>query len=182
MTSFERDGDVVVLRLHGQERTVLASLAAGLAEMLEPPDSPDDDADPLAAMVGMTTGPVGVPADPALRRLLPDAYDDPEGAAEFRRLTDASLRQDKVANLRRIVDGAAAVGGVVRLASDDVGPWLSGLNDIRLVLGERLDMTEERKHLEGLDDDDPRLPLLAAYDWLSELQEMVIYLVSGEPD
>jgi hypothetical protein len=179
VTHINRDGDAVVLRLEAEERTVLASLAASLAEMLAP-DGADADADPLAAMVGMSTAPANMPDDPALRRLLPDAYDDPDGAAEFRRLTDAGLRAEKVANLRRIVDGAAATGGVVRIGIDDVDGWFAGLNDIRLVLGERLEMTEEREHLEDLDQGDPRLPLLAAYDWLSMVQELMIHALVGD--
>jgi len=174
MTRFQRDGDALVLTLGPEERPILASLAASLTEMLEPTGSVVDP-DPLAALVGMPAGgPVDRPDDPAVRRLLPDAYADPDGAAEFRRLTDAGLRAEKVANLRRVVDGATEAGGVVRIGAGEVDGWLAGLNDIRLVLGERLEMTEEREHLEDLDDDDPRLPLLAAYDWLSELQEVLV--------
>src|SRR4051812_6713769 len=117
MAAIDRDGDVIVLRLAGEERPVLASFAVSLAEMLEPPDAAGApaDTDPLAAMVGMgSDSPVATPDDPALRRLLPDAYGDPDGAAEFRRLTDTGLRAEKVANLRRIADGATAAGGVVR--------------------------------------------------------------------
>lgn len=180
MASIQRDGDVIVLRLGAEERPILASFAASLADMLEPSDQPAD-ADPLAKLVGFSEGPVGKPDDPALRRLLPDAYADADGAAEFRRFTDADLRAEKVANLRRIVDGMTAPGGVVRITPDEVDGWLAGLNDIRLVIGERLEMTEEREHLEDLDDGDPRLPLLSAYDWLSEMQEWIVQLLlAGE--
>lgn len=180
MTSFQRDGDVIVVELAPEERPVLASLAASLAEMLDPAGAATPDADPLVALVGMSSdGPVDTPDDPALRRLLPDAYkEDPDGAAEFRRLTDADLRAEKAANLRRVLDGATA--GVVRIGPDDADGWLAGLNDIRLVLGERLDMTEEREHLEDLDPGDPRRPLVAAYDWLSELQEIVVHLLMAD--
>ncbi|MBV9097650.1 MAG: DUF2017 domain-containing protein [Frankiaceae bacterium] len=184
MTSFRRDGDVTEVGFAPEERAVLASLAASLAEMLEPEDvaaGAEPDADPLVALVGLSDGdPVGRPDDPALRRLLPDAYDDAEGAAEFRRLTDGELRAAKVANLRRIGDGAARPDGVVRIGPDEIDGWLAGLTDIRLVLGERLGMTEEREHLEDLDDDDPRLPLVAAYDWLSELQEVLVYAAMAD--
>jgi len=182
MTRIQRDGDVVVLGLAPEERTILASLAASLAEMLEPSSAAAADSDPLAVLVGISDGPIEKPDDPALRRLLPDAYADADGAAEFRRFTDADLRAEKVANLRRILDGATASGGVVRIGLDEVDGWLAGLNDIRLVLGERLDMTEEREHLEDLDADDPRVPLLAAYDWLSEMQEWIVQLLLASAD
>ena len=52
------------------------------------PDAPDDglpSADDLAAMIGLTEN-HELPSDPALARLLPDAYsDDPEASGEFRR-------------------------------------------------------------------------------------------------
>jgi len=179
MAGIQRDGDVIVLRLAAEERPFLASFAAGLAELLEPSDSPAET-DPLAALVGMSAGPVDKPEDPALRRLLPDAYADADGAAEFRRLTDADLRATKVANLRRIVDGATAAGGVVRIAPDEVDGWLAGINDIRLVMGERLEITEDVEHPDDLDADDPRLPLLWAYYWFSELQERIVDLLLGD--
>jgi hypothetical protein len=182
VTKFERDGDGLVIALSAEERPVLASLAAGLAEMLAPDEGAGGaEVDPLVALVGMGgDGPVDRPDDPALRRLLPDAYDDPEVAAEFRRLTDGELRAAKVANLGRILDAVATAGGVVRVAPDEIDAWLAGLNDIRLVLGERLDMTEEREHLEDLDDEDPRLPLLVAYDWLSEFQEVLVHVFMAD--
>jgi hypothetical protein len=184
MSGVHREGGVIVLHLVGEERPILASLAAGLAEVLEPAESTasaDAEVDPLAALVGMgSEEPVAVPEDPAIRRLLPDAYADADGAAEFRRLTDSGLRAEKIANLRRVLDGAAAAGGVVRIEPDAVDGWLAGLNDIRLVLGERLEMTEEREHLDDLDGDDPRLPLLAAYDWLSYLQEAILELLLSD--
>ena len=181
MSSVHRDGDVIELRLAAEERPILASLAASLAEMLEPSGQPAD-VDPLAKLVGLGADPVDRPDDPALRRLLPDAYADADGAAEFRRLTDAELRAEKVANLRRIVDGATASGGVVRIQPDEVDAWLAGLNDIRLVIGERLDMTEEREHLLNLDGDDPRLPLLAAYDWLAGMQDWILEFLLADSD
>jgi hypothetical protein len=185
--SIERDGDVIVVRLDTEERIPLASLAAAAIEMLEPPDSAgagsDPDPDPLEAMVGLGgDGPVEIPDDRALRRLLPDAYADPGEAAEFRRLTDTALRAEKAANLRRILDAVATPGGVVRIGPDDVDAWLAGLNDIRLMLGERLDITEELdlEQLEQLQRGDPKLPLFAAYFLLSEMQELMLQFLMAD--
>ena len=47
---------------------------------------------------------LGTSGDPALRRLLPDAYtDDPEAAAEFRRFTADDLLERKVRNARCVL-------------------------------------------------------------------------------
>jgi hypothetical protein len=178
MAGVARDGEVIVLRLAAEERPILATFAASLAEMLEPTQMATDDTDPLAQLVGISgNDPVDKPDDPALQRLLPDAYADADGAAEFRRLTDADLRAEKVANLRRILDGATATGGVVRIEAGEVDSWLAGINDIRLVLGERLEITEESEHLSDLDDGDPRLPPLAVYFWLTEIQDSILELL-----
>ena len=181
MARIMRDGDDIVVQFEPEERVPIASLAASLVEMLEPPPSPSAaDDDPLAQLVGLGSDePVEAPVDPALRRLLPDAYDDPDGAAEFRRLTDTSLRAEKVANLRRILDGVATASGVVRVGPDEIDAWLAGITDIRLALGERLAITEDNEHLADLDDGDPRLPPMAAYDLLTELQEWMVYLVTS---
>jgi Domain of unknown function (DUF2017) len=179
MATVTRESDTVVLRLDVEERTVLAGLAASLADLLEPA-RPAATQDPLAAMVGMSAEAVDVPDDPALRRLLPDAYaDDPGKAAEFRRLTDTTLRHGKAAALRAVHDTvAAAADGAARVPLAEVDGWMSALNDIRLVLGVRLDVTEDREGLDALAADDPRLPLLAAYDWLSWLLEVMIAAVA----
>ena len=70
-------------------------------ELLEP-EGPDAHAqlDPLAAMVGIGTA-TEAPDDPALARLLPDAYgEDADASAEFRRYTELSLREKKQAQAR----------------------------------------------------------------------------------
>ena len=156
---------------------VLAGFAREVAEMLG--GVPAADPDPLAVLVGMPgTEPgeaAGAPDDPALRRLLPDAYDDPAGAAEFRRLTDDTLRRGKAAALLRLADDVDAANGAIELDSDAADVWVQAVNDVRLVLGVRLDITvDTTTWRRGLVTDDPRQPLLAAYDWLTGLQELLL--------
>ena len=172
MAMIKRRGGMVRVQLRPEERTILAGLAREVAEMLDPPET---DADPLAAIVGIGDSPVATPVDPALARLLPDAYADPAGAAEFRRLTDADLRHGKAEALLRLADTVASESGAVELSPDDADRWLSAVNDIRLVLGVRLDIQDDDgswRH--ALSPDDLRQPLLAAYDWLSMLQELLV--------
>ena len=57
---------------------------------------------------------------------------------------------------------------------------LGALNDTRLVLGQRLGVTEELEELvASMDDDDPRLPLLWVYDRLTYLQETLVQALWG---
>jgi hypothetical protein len=175
-----RRAGAVQVTLSGEEASALTALAAQVATLLSDDTDPNADgaADPLEAMVGMTTEAVPAPDDPALRRLLPDAYGDEAAAGEFRRLMDGELRRLKsqaLDELRSAVEGGGEAGVKLRLTAQQAEKWLQALTDIRLVLGTRLDVTED------LDDrwaqlgaEDVMAPLLAAYEWLGWLQESVV--------
>lgn len=165
--------------LVADEASTLGGLAQQVAALLaDDADSVATD-DPLEAMVGLSGSAVEVPDDPALRRLLPDAYnDDPEAAGEFRRLMNAELRQTKTGALTELTEAVATGGGqtlTLRLNEEQAERWLQALTDIRLVLGTRLDVTEDPADMwEGMEPDDPRGGLLAIYDWLGWLQESMV--------
>ena len=101
---------------------------------------------------------VADPDDPVLRRLFPPAYvDDPEKEAGFRALARDELLEARLAALdeveavaRRATDADAERGRV----------WMRSLNALRLVLGTRLDVTEDDDR--GIDPDDPDAPALGA--------------------
>jgi hypothetical protein len=177
MASIKRKGRVVRVQFRPEERLILAGLAREVMQLLAAGED-GGDVDPLAAMVGMSDEAVAATEDPALRRLLPDAYDDPEGAAEFRRLTDAELRRGKSDRLTRMVDELSAERSPIELSIEDADGWLSGINDVRLVLGVRLDVSDDfGDWRSSLTQEDPRLPVVAAYDWLSMVQEMLVEAV-----
>ena len=174
MSSVKRRGERLIVRLDAQERNVLGGLLGAVRSLLAPDETEASEGDPLAAMVGMSQTPVEAPDDPVLLRLLPDAYGDPEQAAEFRRLTDSELRTGKTAAIDRVLADLAEERIELDL-EEGIGLWLQALNDVRLVLGTRLDVTEEWvETVEALPPDDPRLPLYAFYDWLSVLQETLV--------
>jgi Domain of unknown function (DUF2017) len=106
---------------------------------------------------------------PWLRRLFPPAHDDPELQAEYSELTHAQLkrgREQALDVLQETVDQDV-------LSADEADAWLRALNDVRLVLGTRLDVTEDFDW-DALDRDDPRAPDLAAYAYSSWLQEQLV--------
>ena len=149
-----------------------------VGELLELVGEPEAGQDPLAALVGMPTGDVVRPDDPALARLLPDAYgEDPEAAGEFRRYTDADLRRGKRAAGQQVLATLPVGGGPVLLDRDQADAWLTCLNDLRLVLGTRLEVTEDTDP-DDLDADDPRLQALHVYGWLGYLQESLLSCLS----
>lgn len=157
------------------EAMVLRRCAGELLELI---GDAELEQDPLAALVGMPAGEVAPPEDPALARLLPDAYaQDPSAATEFRRYTDADLRSGKRAAARTVLATVPEGGGPVLLDREQAAAWLGCLNDLRLVLGTRLEVTEETD-LEELDPHDPRAQALHIYGWLAWLQESLLSCLS----
>ena len=160
------------------EAAVLRRCVEDLLVLLAPDDDePEPGAgprDPLEAMLGLPAGEPELPRDPALARLLPDAYgdDDPAGSRDFRRYTEGDLRAGKRAHAATVL-ATLPGGGSTRLDRDQADAWLGTVNDLRLVLGTRLGVTEDLDPDE-LDDDDPRAPALQVYAWLGYVQESLL--------
>ncbi len=113
--------------------------------------------------------------DDATGRLFPPASrDDPAAAAEFDELVRDSLESERLDALAAVETTLAAD----RLDQDEATAWCGVLNDARLVLGERLEITEDL-YERGIRSGDPRAPELALYAWLTWLQgELVDALAS----
>lgn len=126
------------------------------------------------------------PDDPALTRLLPQAHrDDPELAAEFRRLTETGLRARKRSNLA-LASAALQREGNVMLDRQEAAALLKGLTDTRLVLGERLGLRsdEDTERIAGIlrrqgDSDDPWVSAALLYDVLTWWQEALVEALAG---
>jgi hypothetical protein len=151
-----------------------------LGEMLEllgadPAGAAGVEDDPLARAVGIGTA-TEVPSDPALARLFPDGYtDDADASADFRRYTEPGLRAQKRAALRTALAMLGEGGQRLQVSADEAGSWLRALNDTRLVLGQRLDVTEDWDEVvESLTAEDPRLPMFWVYDRLTYLEESLV--------
>ena len=155
------------------ETRILRHILGEMLELLGPEDERSED--PLAAALGIGTS-TAPPSDPALARLFPDGYtDDPEASADFRRYTEPGLRDAKRAAARTALDTIGEPGQRQVLDLEQAQAWLRALNDTRLVLGERLGVTEDLDELiESLPEDDPRLGLLWVYDRLTYLQESLV--------
>jgi hypothetical protein len=65
-----------------------------------------------------------------------------------------------------------------RLTAEEADTWLRALNDLRLVLGTRLDVQEDTFSTEP-DLSDPRRHALAVYAYLSWIQEQLIEALSS---
>jgi Domain of unknown function (DUF2017) len=151
----------------GQPVDVLDDLDRLLAEA-EAQTAAEADAGPAA--------PPRLPEDPVLARLLPDAYaDDPKAAAEFRKYTESSLREAKKYFAQTLLDTLPAKGGRVRLTGDQARDWLRTLNDVRLMFGVRLEVTEDfEEQLAALAPGDPKIAAFEVYGWLGAVQESLV--------
>jgi hypothetical protein len=193
VTGVKRTRRGVVVSFDEVEASLLRHLVGEIRDLLaddEPMPPPTgrtgtvpSDAE-LSALTGLGMG-LGdetdgrtAPSDPALARLLPDAYrDDDQAAGEFRRLTEGSLRRDKVGAADRLLAALPADGaGEVRLDHETTESWLSTINDVRLALGTRLEVTEE---MAEPDPEDPDAPAYVVYLWLTELQGVLIEVADG---
>ena len=72
-------------------------------------------------------------------------------------------------------------GAVLKLSAEESRSWLGALNDLRLAIGARLDVTDEEDTdlLYRLPDSDPRKPMVMAYLWLGGLQETLVETLLG---
>ncbi|KYH43330.1 DUF2017 domain-containing protein [Branchiibius sp. NY16-3462-2] len=185
-TAFQRKGSRIVGTLAPQEREVIVGLLGQVRELLGG-DEVAPTGDPLTDLIGeLEPAPEPGPAqdrDPALDRLLPSGHEDAEEAAEFRSMTERSLRQRKVARIDTTIDTLRAVQREkLELDFGQAQEFMVALTDARLVLADRLDLhTEEdaeRLHHQttrflegGADFSDVDETLALFYDFLTWLQE-----------
>jgi len=134
-------GGGVLLRLSREERALLVGLAAELRSQLE-----------------------GEPSDPSFRRLFPPAYEDEQDEQAYRELAGGGLLDGR----REALELIAVTAHEDRLSAEEADAWLRALNDLRLVLGTRLDVQE------GTLLDNPQTPELAVYGYLSWMQEQLV--------
>ena len=107
--------------------------------------------------------------DPSLRRLFPPAYkDDPALEAEYRHY----MADDLVASHERALDVMAATVDADVVNEEELMGWLRALNDLRLVLGTRLDVSEESAG--AYDPTSPDADAMAVYQYLSFLLESIV--------
>ena len=140
-----RRGDFEV-RLGEQERQLLTNLVPQLRTLL---DAGSDD--------------------PSLRRLFPTAYpEDAERDEEYQAL----VRDDLVDRRRRSLEVLESTAGATRLGEEELLAWMAAVNDLRLVLGTTLDVSEETSY--DVDPDDPDAPALAVYGYLGFLLEHIV--------
>ena len=178
------EGDLSVA-LSNDELHILINLVEQLLELLGERNfihhyqSDDPFAQLMAASIGNLEARIEQPEDPVLNRLLPNAYADPESAAEFRKYTESSLRLVKQTHLmylrQQLVFPVDHELPKADIAVTDPTQWLIAINDLRLALAVRLAIKNDSfEEYEAMKDADPQKPLFAVYFWLGGIQESLI--------
>jgi len=183
MSQFSRHGESFSLSLSIDEAHVLINLVEQLLELLGEGDFQHhyDQNDPFAQLMAMQQE-VVAPEDPALKRLLPNAYADPEAADDFRRYTEPGLRRNKQDSLRVIREELTVLvdkeeAGVIPDLNGEM--WLKAINDLRIALSVRLEIHGESFEIfENMPDEDPQKGIYAVYFWLGWLQESLLELLT----
>lgn len=184
-TAFKRKGSRVVARLDRNERAIVRELLDQTRELLTPSGGfGGDPVEDLFSGIGQGPDPDELAQrDPVLARLLPDGHrGDKDVAAEFRALTEHSLRQRKVATLTTAIEALdqPVTRDKLELDVGQAQALLIGLADVRLALGERLrlrtdedsdQLQQEIANAAGDAAEDPRLVVGLYYDFLTWMQE-----------
>ncbi|HVL80973.1 MAG TPA: DUF2017 family protein [Actinomycetota bacterium] len=117
------------------------------------------------------------PADPVVDRLFPAAYGgaEPEAEQDFRRYAGSELERLKLEGARRTASDLGETGPAsLTLDEDAASGWLALLTDLRLAIGTRLGVDEE-KMARDLDPRDPEAPALGVLHWLGWVQEEILH-------
>tara|TARA_B110000438_G_scaffold274757_1_gene295163 strand:- start:113 stop:586 length:474 start_codon:yes stop_codon:yes gene_type:complete len=141
--ALKRDGDRTTILLGEEERALLVDLAEQFRSVLAADNDPD------------------------LRRLYPAAYaDDAERDADYASL----VHDDLLGTHLDAVDGLIGSAAAGSINDEDLAAWMQVLNGLRLLLGTRLDVSEEDE-FEPEAADAPTRALLA---WLGLVLEEAV--------
>ncbi len=141
-------GGGVDVDLPADIRELLASLARQLVELIDDPDAAKD---------------------PGLQRLFPPAsIDDPIEALGFEQLMGDAMRAGK----RESAAVLRATANATHLDAEETLAWMRCLNDIRLVVGTRLNIQEDTD-VEALFEDELMEQAAVTYIALTELVGML---------
>jgi hypothetical protein len=138
------------IKLPDAERELLVGLSAQLRELLVA----DNDA-------------------PALHRLYPTAYlDDKDRDAEYQQLVHGELLEKRLA----AIDVLESTVHAKQLDEGQLQAWMGAINDVRLVLGTILDVSED---MDDIDSGDPRAGAFAVYGYLTHLLSQIVHALAS---
>lgn len=108
--------------------------------------------------------------EPVLDRIFPSAYENTDDEATYREMVGDDLTREKLEALDTV--SAALQDGPtdLTLTGEEFSTWVACLTDLRLAIGVRLDVDEERMAAE-IDPRDRDAHAMRVLHWLGWLQE-----------
>ena len=169
MRGFTAQGGQITAEFTPLETELLGDLATQVIELLDEGSELPEDRLLAAVGIGGSSGPS---SDPAIARLLPNAYlDDDHASQEFRYLTENSLISRKIANARQFRESMTS-GGDVQLSPEVAQAWMRTLVDMRLIIATRLGIEHDGD--EGHADTDDDIMMQDVYAWLGMVQGSLV--------
>ena len=176
--------------LAAHEAALLKNLVSAMIGLLDERES-SSPRDELEEITGIKTGNAAPPADPTLRRLLPDFFkpddhhpSDPSAPDVADSLNAAlrSLHEPEIINAKRVaaqhlLDTVPDNGGRFELTEEEANAWVAAVNDIRLTLGVMLEIGPQGP--DRLPADHPLAVHYDVYQWLTVLQEYLVLVLMG---
>lgn len=169
------------------ESALLGQLLSQLVRLLQSHSGTSLDPDPLFAglEVGGSETP---PLDPALARLLPDAYEGDAEASEFRRVTEQGLVNRKLQDALQVVT-AIGIGEVpfaeetveVEIPRDELLVWARTLTALRLAIAARIGLERAEDHAK-LASDEALHGTVTVFDWLAAILESIMQAARATAD
>lgn len=149
--SFRRNGDATyTVTLSPNDRRLLEQLVPQMRELIEQSDS-------------------------LTWRLFPNAYpDDEKAAAEYREMVGAELEKKHLDALDTLLGSLEES----RLDEDQLVSWMHAVNHLRLVIGTRLEVTEETEMEDFVGEAEQAL--FMTYDYLAYMLTEIVRAVEVE--
>ena len=108
---------------------------------------------------------------PSIRRLFPTAYpNDPDADASYQELVHDELLDSLLTALDRVECNL----GTSHLSQTELHQWMQAINSIRLVVGTRLDVSEDDDPSTVLDETNPDRQLWLMYQLLTEMLSIIV--------
>lgn len=168
------------LTLEIDEAAMLDQLVTQLTQLLQSHSQTALDPDPLFASLEVG-GSEELPEDPALARLFPNAYEESDDAAAYRRVTEQGLVNRKLQDAMRVTTDLGLGAGVpfdadsveVDITAGSLPTWARTITALRLAMAARIGLDSAADHDRLLDEEDTRGTVLV-FDWLAAILDSVL--------
>nr|WP_245190006.1 DUF2017 family protein [Leucobacter exalbidus] len=168
------------LKLELNEAAMLDQLVTQLTQLLQDYSQTALDPDPLFASLEIG-GSEEPPEDPALARLFPDAYAEPEDAAGYRRVTEQGLVNRKIQDAMRVTSDLGLGAGIatdattveVDITSESLPVWARTITALRLAMAARIGLETGDDH-ERLLAQEATHGTVLVFDWLAAILDSVL--------